>query len=77
MVLSSFDVFARPSRSLFCAAFLLTLSTTTSLADTRCQQLEALHRQYLGVTLTSTQQQLKRKLVAWYNANCRSRSASR
>jgi hypothetical protein len=47
------------------------------MADARCTQLEELHRQYLGVSLTSDQQALKRKLVAWYNANCRQRRASR
>jgi len=46
------------------------------MADPRCQQLEALNRQYMGVSLTSQQQQLKRRLVAWYNANCRTRRAS-
>jgi hypothetical protein len=46
------------------------------MADSRCQQLEELNRQYMGVTLTSAQQQLKRKLVAWYNTNCRQRRAS-
>ena len=39
----------------------------------RCQQLEALNRQYAGVTLTSSQQQLKRQLVAWYRQNCHTR----
>jgi hypothetical protein len=47
------------------------------MADPRCTQLEELHRQYLGVSLTAEQQALKRKLVAWYNANCRQRRASR
>jgi hypothetical protein len=47
------------------------------MADSRCTQLEELHRQYQGVSLTSDQQALKRKLVAWYNANCRQRRASR
>jgi hypothetical protein len=47
------------------------------MADYRCTQLEELHRQYIGVSLSSEQQALKRKLVAWYNANCRQRRASR
>jgi hypothetical protein len=47
------------------------------MADSRCRQLEDLHRQYQGVSLTSDQQALKRKLVSWYNANCRERRASR
>jgi hypothetical protein len=55
----------------------LSITSTSSMADPRCRQLEDLHRQYLGVSLTSDQQALKRKLVAWYNANCRERRASR
>jgi hypothetical protein len=54
-----------------CAAFLLSLGSAAALAeDPRCEQLVALHRQYAGVALTSEQQSLKRKLVAWYGANC-------
>jgi hypothetical protein len=60
-----------------CAGLILSLSSTASLADSRCQQLEALHQQYQGVSLSSQQQALKRKLVAWYNTNCRQRRASR
>jgi hypothetical protein len=41
-----------------------------SLADERCQQLEALHAQYAGIELTSYQKVLKRKLVAWYHEHC-------
>jgi hypothetical protein len=41
-----------------------------SLADERCQQLEALHAQYVGVQLTFYQQQIKRRLVAWYYSHC-------
>lgn len=59
------------------AGFLLSITSTSALADYRCQQLEELNRQYMGVALTSDQQALKRKLVAWYNANCRSRRAAR
>jgi hypothetical protein len=59
------------------AGLLLSITSTPSMADPRCTQLEELHRQYLGVSLTSEQQALKRKLVAWYNANCRQRRASR
>lgn len=47
------------------------------MADFRCKQLEELNRQYIGVSLSSDQQQMKRKLVAWYNANCRQRRAAR
>jgi hypothetical protein len=42
---------------------------TRSFADERCQQLEALRAQYAGVVLTADQEQLKIKLVAWYNVN--------
>jgi len=45
-------------------------------ADDRCQQLEALHRQYAGVALSAEQQRIKRQLVAWYNKNCKQRRAS-
>jgi len=62
-----------------CAGLFLSLTSTASMAqsDSRCTQLEELNRQYMGVSLTSDQQALKRKLVAWYNANCRQRRASR
>ncbi|MCC6888183.1 MAG: hypothetical protein IT536_06575 [Hyphomicrobiales bacterium] len=56
---------------------MLSFTSTTANADARCRQLEELNRQYIGVALTSDQQALKRKLVAWYNANCRSQRASR
>jgi hypothetical protein len=39
--------------------------------ESQCRQLEDLARQYAGVKLTSDQRQLKRKLTAWYNENCR------
>jgi hypothetical protein len=74
---TSFAFVTRHSRAALCAGAVLSLTSTASLADPRCQQLEELHRQYIGVTLTSSQQQLKRRLVAWYNSNCRSRRASR
>jgi hypothetical protein len=60
-----------------CAGLFLSVTSTSSMADPRCTQLEELNRQYMGVSLTSDQQALKRKLVAWYNANCRQRRASR
>ena len=40
-------------------------------SESQCRQLEDLARQYAGVKLTSHQQQLKRKMVAWYNGNCK------
>jgi hypothetical protein len=59
------------------AGSLLSLTTTSASANDRCAQLEELNRQYMGVSLSSEQQLLKRKLVAWYNANCRTRRAAR
>jgi hypothetical protein len=50
--------------------------TGAAKADDRCQQLEALHRQYAGVALTADQKRIKRQLVAWYNKNCKQRRAS-
>jgi hypothetical protein len=73
----SFAVSTRFCLGALCAGFLLSITSTASMADSRCQQLEELHRQYMGVSLTSEQQALKRKLVAWYNANCKTRRASR
>ena len=47
-------------------------SNTAALSnESNCRQLEALARQYAGVKLTSGQQQIKRRLVAWYNDNCK------
>jgi hypothetical protein len=46
------------------------LVSSRSLADERCQQLEALRAQYAGVELTFYQKQIKRKLVAWYREHC-------
>lgn len=62
--------FARHSRRALCAGLFLTIASTAAPADERCAQLEALNQQYAGVTLTSDQQQLKRRLVAWYKKNC-------
>jgi hypothetical protein len=59
------------------AGLFLSITSTSSMADYRCTQLEELHRQYIGVSLSSEQQMLKRKLLAWYNANCRQRRAAR
>ena len=39
--------------------------------EANCRRLEDLAGQYARVELTSSQQQLKRKLVAWYNGNCK------
>jgi hypothetical protein len=56
---------------MLCAGLLLSVASTVAAADDNCQRLEALHRQYIGVVLTSDQKKLKRKLVAWYRKNCR------
>jgi hypothetical protein len=67
------------TRSLFGAVLAISVASiagvlpTSSRADARCQQIEALHDQYAGVELTSEQKQLKRKLVAWYYGHCRGR----
>ncbi len=39
--------------------------------ESNCRQLEDLARQYAGVKLTSQQQKMKRRMVAWYNENCK------
>jgi len=39
--------------------------------ESNCRQLEDLARQYAGIKLTSDQQRIKRRLVAWYNDNCK------
>jgi hypothetical protein len=54
------------------------LFPTPVLADDgRCQQLEALHAQYAGVTLTPDQQATKRQMTAWYHGHCGGRHAAR
>jgi hypothetical protein len=58
------------------AGLLIAVSGTGALSNENCRRLEALARQYAGVKLTSGQQQLKRRLTAWYYENCkRTRSA--
>lgn len=74
----NFGVSTRYFLGAFCAGLFLSLTSTASIAeDFRCKQLEDLHRQYIGVSLSTDQQALKRQLVAWYNANCKTRRASR
>ena len=51
--------------------FIITSNTGALSNEGQCRQLEDLARQYAGVKLTSHQQQLKRKMVAWYNGNCK------
>jgi hypothetical protein len=62
----------RPVIVAIAAGLLTAMSGTAALSnDSNCRQLEDLARQYAGVKLTSHQQQIKRRLVAWYNDNCR------
>lgn len=55
------------------ATGLPTIASGTSAwsSEGNCRHLEDLARQYAGVTLTSEQQRIKRRLVAWYNDNCK------
>ena len=73
----NFGVSTRYCLGALCAGLFLSITSTSSMADYRCKQLEELNQQYIGVSLTSDQQQIKRKLVAWYKANCRQRRAAR
>jgi hypothetical protein len=67
---------ARHVRAIIAAGLLITVSGTGAASNENCQRLEALAREYAGVQLTSAQQQLKRRMVAWYKKNCeRTRSA--
>jgi hypothetical protein len=61
------------------AGLLIAMSGTSALSnESNCRRLEELARQYAGVQLTSEQQQIKRRLVAWYSDNCkRARTARR
>jgi len=54
------------------AGLLIATNGTVALSnESNCRQLEGLARQYAGVKLTSEQQRIKRRLVAWYNDNCK------
>ena len=57
--------------STLAVSLLVAASTTAQSNESNCRYLESLARQYAGVQLTSYQQQVKRKLVAWYNDNCK------
>jgi hypothetical protein len=73
-ILNSSAVITGHCGRMLCAGLFLAIApmaSTASLANDNCQRLEALHRQYAGVTLTGEQKKLKRKLVAWYYKNCR------
>ena len=70
------NVIARHVRTVMAAGLLLAVSGTGAFSNDNCRRLEDLARQYVGVQLTSSQKQIKRQLVAWYNSNCkRTRSA--
>jgi len=70
------NAFVRPLRVVVAAGLLTALGGSGALGNENCRRLEDLARQYAGVQLTSEQKQLKRKLVGWYNGNCkRTRSA--
>ena len=65
-------VAARLAVPAIAAGLLTAVSGSSALSnESQCRQLEDLARQYAGVTLTSYQQQLKRKMVAWYKGNCK------
>jgi len=54
------------------AGLLIATNGTVALSnESNCRQLEGVARQYAGVKLTSEQQRIKRRLVAWYNDNCK------
>ena len=64
--------FVRPAIPVIAATLLTAMNGTTALANEHnCRRLENLAQEYTGVQLTKPQQQLKRRLVAWYNSNCR------
>ena len=70
------SVLARLSRAALPVGLFLAISSTATLSNEKCQQLENLAREYAGVELTSIQKQLKRKMVAWYYKNCGERRAA-
>jgi hypothetical protein len=62
----------RPVIFVIAVSLLVAMSGTGALSnESKCRQLEDLARQYAGVQLTSQQQQIKRRLVAWYTDNCK------
>jgi hypothetical protein len=72
MEVAQMRVAKRPVIVVFAAGALIAMSGTAALSnDSNCRQLEDLARQYAGVKLTSHQQQIKRRLVGWYNDNCK------
>ena len=72
IVVRAGNVFVRPVILVIAASLLVAMSGTGALSnENNCRRLEDLARQYAGVQLTSQQQQLKRRLVAWYSDNCK------
>ena len=64
--------FVRAVIPVIATTLLTAMNGTAALANEQnCRRLENLAREYAGVQLTRPQQQLKRRLVAWYNGNCR------
>lgn len=39
--------------------------------EDKCRYLEQLSREYAGQTLSPYEQAVKRRMVAWYRANCK------
>jgi hypothetical protein len=48
----------------------LAFAWNAALSAENSERLEALANEYAGVELTSAQQQLTRRMVAWYSTNC-------
>jgi hypothetical protein len=64
--------FASPAILVIAVATIIATSGTSALSnESNCRRLEVLASEYAGVRLTSQQQQLKRRLLAWYNSNCK------
>ena len=66
----SFAAVLRSCAPLLCAGIFLSIGSSAGLADQRCGQLVALHKQYAGVALTSEQKAIKAQMMSWYKANC-------
>ncbi len=64
--------FASPTILVIATSTVIAMSGTSALGnESNCRRLEVLAVEYAGVRLTSQQQQLKRRLLAWYNRNCK------
>jgi hypothetical protein len=61
---------ARQSGAVLSAGLILAFSAQAAQSAESCERLEALAIQFVGVELTSTQKQLKRKMVVWYSVHC-------